>query len=50
MRTASRLSSKAEAVYTGAEKELVGRIAAFVEGQGRKLAEMAPPMLKVELE
>jgi serine/threonine-protein kinase HipA len=48
--SAAATMQAAEAVYTGAEKELVGRIATFVEGQGRKLAEMAPPMLKVELE
>jgi len=48
--SAAATMQAAEAVYTGAEKELVGRIATFVGGQGRKLAEMAPPMLKVELE
>jgi serine/threonine-protein kinase HipA len=40
----------ADAIYVGTEREFVGRIATFVEGQARKLAEMAAPMLKVELE
>jgi serine/threonine-protein kinase HipA len=37
------------AVYQGAEKELVARIAAFVQRQAAALVDMAAPMLKVEL-
>jgi collagenase-like PrtC family protease len=40
----------ADAIYVGTEREFVRRIATFVEGQARKLVEMAAPMLKVELE
>jgi hypothetical protein len=32
------------------QRGFVGRIGTFVEGQARKLVEMAAPMLKVELE
>jgi serine/threonine-protein kinase HipA len=46
---AAAATQAAEAIYRGAEKEFVGRIAQFVEGQGRKLVEMAVPMLKVQL-
>jgi len=40
----------ADAVYAGAEIDLVRKIAGFVAGQARKLVDMAPSMLKAELE
>ncbi len=40
----------ADDIYVGAEKGRVQRIAAFVSQQARKLIDMAPLMLKVELE
>ncbi|MGH9648323.1 MAG: HipA domain-containing protein [Bryobacteraceae bacterium] len=38
------------AIYEGPEKELVARIAAFVQKQAAALVSMAAPMLKVKLE
>lgn len=46
---AAAATQAADAIYVGTEREFVGRIATFVEGQARKLADMAAPMLKVEL-
>lgn len=39
----------ADESYQGEEKALVSRIAAYVQGQARKLTEMARPMLGVDL-
>jgi hypothetical protein len=36
-----------EAAYVGDERELIERIAAFFQGQARKLLEHAAPMKKV---
>ncbi len=47
---AAAAAQAAGAVYVGAETDLVRRIAAFVEGQAKKLVDMAPLTLKVELE
>ena len=40
----------AEPDYEGQEKDVVAGIATFVQGQARKLVDMAAPMLKVDLE
>jgi hypothetical protein len=43
---ASRQS--ADEIYRGEERTLVCRIADYVQGQARKLIEMARPMLRVD--
>lgn len=48
--TAAAQEQAAEGVYVGAEKDLVKGIAEFVARQAKKLLEMAPLVLKVELE
>ncbi len=40
----------AQPEYVGAERAFVAKIAAFVQGQGDKLARMSPDMLKVDLD
>jgi serine/threonine-protein kinase HipA len=40
----------AQPEYHGAERDLVGKIATFVQEQGKKLADMAAPVLRVALD
>jgi serine/threonine-protein kinase HipA len=40
----------AEPEYAGQERDFVARIATFVQGQARKLVDVAAPLLKVDLE
>jgi serine/threonine-protein kinase HipA len=48
--SAAAAERASDAVYVGREKDLVRKIAEYVAGQARKLLDMAPLMLKVELE
>jgi len=47
---AAAAAQAADAVYAGTEIDLVKKIAGFVAGQAKKLLDMAPLMLKVELD